>query len=843
MKSLSALLAEASVERLAEVAQWWGVAAPSDDTMEARQRMERAMRDNVAARFVWERLGADARRVLYAVVGPSARNWCLREALPVRAQLDPVRAEAALAGLLGEQLLCAEVARVQGGDLVGQRATFYGYAIPRNPQAEIEEKPIVYIPTELATGIYTTGRELFASGADRSEKSLDDLLQPYRQGDLDQIGRRFGLTIQAYYSRNEVRAAMAENLSQAEAVRYALERVEPAQRRLYEWLRARGGRAPVAAARAWLRLDGPEHAPELAALVRALEEHALVFDTFSQTNGPENGHLNGHENGHSARESERILFIPREVMANLRQAESRPRPRMGLVECAAPQAVAPADTPFLWDLAVLVSVATHQEIELTRAGGLPKRAASRLLPLLAGARERRGEEEALAYVDQLLREACELGIVSAPPSTATQRGRLMPGPKVDSWARHDQVMQARRIFRRWPGSRWWNDAVGANYREWLAFYIEQPIAREVVRQALRQCRPGVWYTLDSFHATIQGEDPFVLRPAQRYAGEAGFRLASELRDRWEDTDGEVITGILSSTLRELGIVEVGYARESVPDPDHPANPDAFRVTPLGAEVMTSELSASEQPSSRPLVVQPNFQVLLLEPHMAALYWLVRHATLERAGRVSRFTLTREALARGLGDSLVGPAGEEEAIDFLRAHSQKALPQNIIYTLRDWTRAHQQRLREASAMSRSTAMNGRRTDVSVNAALAIQGSGHSPALHGQGQRHARRVDGEMVLVAGDAALAHELVTSPKLRAFGLRRVGQRKVAVPPGASRGDLRRALERLGYASRLLSGFEELAEGLVAAARGQRGGRRRSRQQGKGAGAVEGSPAFQVHG
>ena len=33
--------------------------------------------------------------------------------------------------------------------------------------------------------------------------------------------------------------------------------------------------------------------------------------------------------------------------------------------------------------------------------------------------------------------------------------------------------------------------------------------------------------------------------------------------------------------------------------------------------------------------------------MPALYWLARFASLEQVGQVSRFTLTREALQRGL----------------------------------------------------------------------------------------------------------------------------------------------------------------------------------------------------
>src|SRR5262249_20069165 len=209
----------------------------------------------------------DERRVLFAVVGPSARNWCHVDLLAERAHLAPQPAEAALDRLVASHLLFTELAKVQGGELVGQRATFYGYTIPRNSQAPIEEKRIAYVPTELATALYATGREFFVPIADRSSKTLDELLAPYRQGDLDQMGRRFGLALQAYSSRAEVRTAMAQNLTQAEAVRYALARVEPHLRTVYEWLRVRGGRAPVSRLRTKLGIDGPA----LSAVMHTLE--------------------------------------------------------------------------------------------------------------------------------------------------------------------------------------------------------------------------------------------------------------------------------------------------------------------------------------------------------------------------------------------------------------------------------------------------------------------------------------------------------------------------------------------------------------------------------------------
>lgn len=645
MKTLSAILADEPLTSLRALARWWGTEVPDQDGEEVRLRLERAMRDTIASRFVWEQLHDAERRVLFAILGPSARNWVPIEALAERAHLVDAQIQSVLARLVEEKLIIMETARVQAGELVGQRVTFYGYVVPRNTQAPIEEKVIAYVPTELATGLYTTGRELFVPHADRSLMTLDDLLMPYRQGDLDQIGRRFGLTLQAYYSRNEVRAAMAENLQQAEAVRYALARVEPLLRETYEWLRERNGRGTLADLREQFGLADPA----LSALLHALEEYALAFDGFSRDDG----------------DVQRILFIPNETLANLRRAEVRPQSKVGLVTRAEPRAVLPGDTPVLWDLAVLVATSQHQEIELTRAGSLPKRAAQRLLPLLTGPRARRGDDEALGYVELLKVEAQDLGLLAAPSPARRVRGRLTPGAKLESWARHDLVMQARRLLRRWPMDRWWTDLPGANYHEWMAFYLEVPIAREAVLKLLRTCTPGVWYSLESFRATIRGDDPYVLRPSQRYAGESGFKLADDLRAQWEHTDGELIAGMFRSTLHELGIVALGYDRESVPAAGEEVNPDAFLLTELGAEVLTSELSASQQPSSRSMVVQPNFQVLLMEPFMPGLYGLLRFASLEQVGRVSRFTLTREALERALA---AGPTARRSSIRCMRAPS-------------------------------------------------------------------------------------------------------------------------------------------------------------------------------
>ncbi len=779
MQSLAGILASRDLQELQMIATLWGVQPPRGLDMGSVSRLESSIRDMISARFVWEHLEEGERSVLYAIIGPSARNWCLVEQLPEKTKLEPERVRVLLDQLKRRRLVLEQLAKVQGNELYGQRAVYFGYNFSRPANLPVETKPIVYVPTEIATVLYATGRELFSPQGDRSQKTLDEILMPYRQGDLDQIGRRYGLVVQSYASRNDVRQAMAANLCQADAVRYALSRLEPGLRALYENLMEHDGRLPMHEVRRITGLDGPA----LNAALHTLEEFAIAFDTFSE----------GH----------RVLFIPRETLEHWRRDASRPRAEVGLRECEEPQAVVPGNPTFLWDLAIFVATVQQQEIELTRSDALHKRIATKLLPLLTGPRAQSGsDEQAMSYLEMLKQEARELGLVVVAPlaeqaadsaqkpkgrgkaasASEEPKGRLVPGPKLESWGQYDLAGQARRLFRRWCNDRWWVDLPGACYKSWLAHYLDSGAARDAVQKALRACKPGVWYTLASLRTTIQGDDPFVLRPVQRFAGEAGFKMADQLREHWEETDGEVIAGIVRSSLAELGLVALGYQRERPPAPNETINPDAFMLTELGAAALgietptpepTATLAGSTSMQSwpasccppkatglaspacaQPLIIQPNFEVLVMEPCMPALYTLPRYAVIEQIGRVSRFILTREALLRGLSSGL----SLDEILAFLEQHSQKGLPQNIAYTLRDWARQYKE----------------------------------------------VRVSRVLLLDVGDDELAAQLAGSSKLAALGLRRLGPTALAVPGDTNVRDLRRMLKKLGVAVKFGSDLEE---------------------------------------
>ena len=84
-----------------------------------------------------------------------------------------------------------------------------------------------------------------------------------------------------------------------------------------------------------------------------------------------------------------------------------------------------------------------------------------------------------------------------------------------------------------------------------------------------------------------------------------------------------------------------------------------------------------------LIVQPNYDVLVMqfEPHL--IYQLTLFAKIERMGQISSFRFTQQALLRGLAQGL----RFEHILTFLAEHMGKDLPQNIDYTLREWVKSY------------------------------------------------------------------------------------------------------------------------------------------------------------
>lgn len=729
MKTLRQVLGEYTEEQLGQVTQWWGIGdAPDEGWRHHHGLLVQSMQDRIAARFAWEQISEDERKVLHNALSFSASSGTLQDVLLKITRLPEARFEAALTTLKQRLLVLEERVTVKSGRAVTSPSS-------EQKKAPVELASRLFISKELVDPLQAAWLEFSTPQYDRSGMKLEKILSLLDTNSLYEIGRLYGLMLHDFYSRSMPSTRLAGQLVQPDVAFYAWEHFDSNTRKLCKWLCDEGGVATMQAAREFTGFDNPT----LSTVIHTLERFAIAFDTFSG--------------------QERKLFVPREMLKNLRKAIVQPGDEeegvaVGLVALdAPPQSIRQGDMLMLYNLATIIGAIFQQNIEPTQAGKVPKRIGSKLLPMLKGKPRVQvyyGED---ITIDMLFNIARTLGLVKlSRSSTEGIKPRYEHGPLFEQWSQVDAISQTHDLVDLWLKNHQWADVVGVNYDGSSSYYLDVLAARKVVLSELCKCTPGRWYSIASLLHTMKAQDPYALRPRQADMGVAGMRNARTMLANWYKCDGEIITGILASTLYELGIVALGYQQPTVPENDKPVNPDAFMLTDLATAVLETEGKPSPEPETasdnRTLIVQPNFELLLLQPDLPTLYNLLPFAQINQVGVVSRLTLTRNSVLRGLETG----RNIEQIMQILEQHSQKELPQNVTYTLRDWTKLYK--------------------EVNISQVLLLD--------------------------VPSEALANEIFASAKLKALGLRRLGPCVIAVNGDTNLQELRRALDKEGIVVRI---------------------------------------------
>ncbi len=776
MKSLQQILAKQSEPELKQfVAQWAITDMPRDGWIHHRTSLMQHFDNLIAARFAWERLSLDERTLLYNILGPQGHNWIAREDLAkkVRTQVTPARFEAALASLKERFYVQEEQAKVQGDRLIDSHYSYFGYG--SNKKQPIRDVTILYVPSDISNNFYLVGKEIFETPGDPAALSLEQALAQLPPNLLNVVGNGYGW-IPSYGPTQSIAKNLASLLLQPAHLNYTLGRlqIEPSVQAALQWLYEQGGKASLQALRK--QFDNLNEG-QLSTLLYKLTAYALAFDTFAG--------------------QERMLFIPADIYKRLHASRSRPGSTIpvGLVPLTEQPALTYVGDSLTYnDVAILIGTIYQQNVELTKSGTVVKRLANKILPLLSGAprKEYAGEEN--RYLEMLLYQMRRMGLVELmDPSLPEGKRHYVPGPELDDWANMDAFAQTRSLLSCWLMGHNWLDTPGVNYRPGFSFYSSVVAARGPLLGYLKSCKPGTWYTVKSLLNTIRGTDPFILHPQERGSYFRDKRRQQELEEHWEERDGEVLIGMLSSSLYELGIVALGYQDASAVRSEKKLNPDFFMLTETGATLL-NELGEHETvpmpvaagnmigipgdfedeleefvqvptgtraqtktrskkqakvetptPVERPrsLIIQPNFELLLMQPDLPTLYSMLPFAQVNSLGNVSRLTLSRASVLRGLEWGLT----IEEIFQFLETQSQKVIPQNVDYTLRDWAKAY------------------RAVEISQVILLEVESEAHT----------------------------NELLASSKLKEFNPRRLGPTAIALGSGGNLQSLQRSLEKEG--------------------------------------------------
>jgi len=215
--------------------------------------------------------------------------------------------------------------------------------------------------------------------------------------------------------------------------------------------------------------------------------------------------------------------------------------------------------------------------------------------------------------------------------------------------------------------------------------------------------PAAWYPVDAFVALVYQQDSELLFPRSQdfallygqpdpTAGERqnavpyfGIRrvdtgvtptetLLLYPRRDWLEVEGAFVRQVIAESLRWLGLVEVGPG---------PAEPACFRLTEIGQHLLAGQpLAASPLVVADHAVVQPNFEVVVVDAlaHGTLLAQLDQFAARRSLDRAATYQLTQDDLVRGLDHGWTG----RRVIALLETVNGGPLPQNVGYTLREWT---------------------------------------------------------------------------------------------------------------------------------------------------------------
>jgi hypothetical protein len=523
--------------------------------------------------------------------------------------------------------------------------------------------------------LWRTGQELFHADAAGNTPTLADLLAPWEEKQLHHLAslchvptspRGFVPSysrVLDFHRQEDLHDRLCEALHHPLVPFDLLHRLETSVQEVFIWLCEQEGKVRPAQVRASLPSWNAE---QLLSLLGALEAHALAFDRF----------LAG---------GERWLFIPQDVFLSVRrdagqQAEDEKQLAFLPLSEGAPnqELVAPL---LLYDMAVVVGESLQNNLEPTKDDRLPKRWREKIRPLVQGA-TRLDELGNDLFVDQLFHAARELKLLTCRAPIGEEKRRYFPGDELVAWSERTLMGQAQLFLQ------WWV-RVGSSWKDLLleGRLVSSLPARQTLVEALKRCVPGRFYRLDALLYAIWRQKPL---PLYDYYHRRLIKPTSlrSLRDQWMEREGPTYVGMLTSTLTEMGIVSVFQHGRNGQEKQH----EVFCVTPFGGTLLAHEddqpLSSSSDPQKPLLIVQPNYDVVVLEFLPSLIYRLLSFAQVQRIGMVSEFRLVQRCLLRGLARG----ATVEQVMALLAEQSGKmTLPQNVAYTLRDWTREY----REAS----------------------------------------------------------------------------------------------------------------------------------------------------
>ena len=238
------------------------------------------------------------------------------------------------------------------------------------------------------------------------------------------------------------------------------------------------------------------------------------------------------------------------------------------------------------------------------------------------------------------------------------------------------------------GREWSAQPILAKTRALLDFSLEerppdgglfhQAPLREIFQRLLKRVEPGTWY--DLMYLPFLARNTYLASLDERH-------VAEEFADRSQNgrfpamEDPQRLAWNLVKWVRQrlylLGLVDLGY--------DGAQRPVAMRLTQAAAKIFGLDPVGPVAPGGvGSLIVTPDFEVVLFPTGDDAelIHDLDRFCTREKRGQVLHFRVTQDGIRRALRDGM----GLDDIQRVLERHSRTPVPQNVVFSIRDWALA-------------------------------------------------------------------------------------------------------------------------------------------------------------
>jgi len=198
--------------------------------------------------------------------------------------------------------------------------------------------------------------------------------------------------------------------------------------------------------------------------------------------------------------------------------------------------------------------------------------------------------------------------------------------------------------------------------------------RQLLVSMLRRIEPGVWY--DIMYLPFLARNTYLCRLdelavdeyfAARSVGAHGQGGEDLQRMAWH------LVGWVRQRLYLLGLVDLGY--------DKAGHPVAMQLTRAGARALGMLGPEGDTPRVGNLIVTPDFEVVLFPTGDDAelTHDLDRFCERENQGDLKHFRIAERSVHRALVEGM----SLARMIDTLELNARTPVPQNVLYSMRDW----------------------------------------------------------------------------------------------------------------------------------------------------------------